>query len=267
MNTNFGTWTNDKEGSGTDPTEEQIDPTFARHQDTDFPSVEDVTAAAVANAQQVPHQQQGHQQVHQHQNIHHQHAHQQQHPHQQHPHQTHEDHMRAAQAAAELQQVQQHQQHQHAQHQHQLAAAAAAASNLQDAESNDEEAKMKMASGGASRPSRPVSGTKRAAQNRSAQKAFRQRKEKYIKDLEQQAAEVNTLKQTIEELRAENLQLRDYTLALQSRVIELSPASSHHPLSTTNQPPTNPTHDTSNVGVPTPPVAVFGGNKMFNNDK
>mmetsp|Transcript_6229 Transcript_6229/g.7700 ORF Transcript_6229/g.7700 Transcript_6229/m.7700 type:complete len:271 (-) Transcript_6229:226-1038(-) len=270
MNTNFSAWTNEKEGNTTDPTEEQIDPTFARHQDTDFPTVEDVTAAAVANAQQVPHQQQGHQQVHphQHQVIHHQHPHQQQHSHQQqHQHQTHDDHMRAAQAAAELQQVQQHQQHQHAQHQHQLAAAAAAASNLQDSDSNEGEGKMKMASAGSPRPSRPVSGTKRAAQNRSAQKAFRQRKEKYIKDLEQQAAEVNTLKQTIEELRAENLQLRDYTLALQSRVIELSPASSHHPLSTTSQPPTNQSHDSSNVGVPAPPAAVFSGNKMFNNDK
>ncbi|CAH6721445.1 hypothetical protein CLIB1444_06S02322 [[Candida] jaroonii] len=68
---------------------------------------------------------------------------------------------------------------------------------------------------------RPVSTTKRAAQNRSAQKAFRQRREKYIKDLETQAAEVPNLKQTIEDLRSENLRLRDYTIALQSKLIEM----------------------------------------------
>lgn len=68
---------------------------------------------------------------------------------------------------------------------------------------------------------RPLSTTRRAAQNRSAQKAFRQRKERYIKDLEAQATEVRALKQTIEDLRAENLRLRDYTIALQGRIIEL----------------------------------------------
>lgn len=70
-------------------------------------------------------------------------------------------------------------------------------------------------------PKRPVSNTRRAAQNRSAQKAFRQRKERYIKDLEAQAAEVPGLKQAIEDLKAENLRLRDYTIALQGRIIEL----------------------------------------------
>ncbi|SGZ49850.1 CIC11C00000005803 [Sungouiella intermedia] len=70
---------------------------------------------------------------------------------------------------------------------------------------------------------RHVSTTKRAAQNRNAQKAFRQRREKYVKELEATAAEVAELHKTIEELRQENLQLRDYTLALQSRLIELSP--------------------------------------------
>lgn len=68
---------------------------------------------------------------------------------------------------------------------------------------------------------RPVLTTKRAAQNRNAQRAFRQRKEKYIKELESKAAETEVLKQQIEELKAENMQLRDYTLALQLRVIEL----------------------------------------------
>lgn len=68
---------------------------------------------------------------------------------------------------------------------------------------------------------RQVLTTKRAAQNRNAQRAFRQRKEKYIKELEAKAAETDVLKQTIEELKAENMQLRDYTLQLQLRVIEM----------------------------------------------
>lgn len=70
---------------------------------------------------------------------------------------------------------------------------------------------------------RMLSGTKRAAQNRNAQKAFRQRREKYVKELEATAAEVPELHKTIEELRRENIQLRDYTLALQSRLIEMTP--------------------------------------------
>lgn len=89
---------------------------------------------------------------------------------------------------------------------------------------------------------RPVSTTKRAKQNRNAQRAFRQRKEKYIKELEAKATETDHLKQTIEELRAENLQLRDYTLALQSRVIELSPPNQIAP---------------QGDGVPPPPAAIF----------
>lgn len=70
---------------------------------------------------------------------------------------------------------------------------------------------------------RNVSTTKRAAQNRNAQKAFRQRRDKYVKELEATAAQVAELHKTIEELRQENLNLRDYTLVLQSRVIELTP--------------------------------------------
>lgn len=70
---------------------------------------------------------------------------------------------------------------------------------------------------------RLLSATKRAAQNRNAQKAFRERKEKYVKELEATAAEVAGLHKTIAELRQENMQLRDYTLALQSRLIELGP--------------------------------------------
>lgn len=70
---------------------------------------------------------------------------------------------------------------------------------------------------------KPLSGTKRALQNRKAQRAFRQRKDKYVKDLETKANEVEHLKQQLDQLRNENMELRDYTLALQSRLIEVSP--------------------------------------------
>ncbi|KAK9466032.1 hypothetical protein V1512DRAFT_264584 [Lipomyces arxii] len=67
---------------------------------------------------------------------------------------------------------------------------------------------------------RPLATTKRAAQNRAAQRAFRQRKECYIKDLETKVVEIKNMKEIIDGLRQENLQLRDYILALQSRLIE-----------------------------------------------
>lgn len=71
-----------------------------------------------------------------------------------------------------------------------------------------------------SRNGRALTNTKRAAQNRSAQRAFRQRKEQHIRELEAQVKEVDSLKQTIESLRQENTQLRDYSLALQAKLIE-----------------------------------------------
>lgn len=67
---------------------------------------------------------------------------------------------------------------------------------------------------------RPLTNTKRAEQNRQAQRAFRQRKELYIKDLETKVNELKQSKDTIDALRQENIQLRDYILALQSRLIE-----------------------------------------------
>lgn len=122
------------------------------------------------------------------------------------------------------QQHQQHQQQQHQQQQH---------SQL----SQDEEMEI-------NRQGRPLTNTKRAQQNRQAQRAFRQRKELYIKDLEAKVKELEQSKDTIDALRQENIQLRDYILALQSRLIE-------HP-----------------GGVPTPP-AVYArqANDMYEHHK
>lgn len=246
MNTNFTGWPKD---------EEQIDPSFARHQDADFGSVtvDDVTAAAaIAHAQSNSNQSNSNTNLNTshgntgtddknnsrkasdvtdiNQAIHDQ------------------ENEVTSQLAAEIhRQQQQQQQNQQAQqehqHQHHLSTnEAIARASVLGNEGQHESSNIKKANGtggpirhsstsssGLSSPisgnPRQLSGTKRAAQNRNAQKAFRQRKEKYIKDLEATAAETTSLKQTIEELRAENLQLRDYTLALQSRVIELSPGN------------------------------------------
>lgn len=89
---------------------------------------------------------------------------------------------------------------------------------------------------------RALSTSRRAYQNRQAQRAFRQRKDMYIKDLEAKVNELNKSKDVMAELRKENLQLRDYILALQSRLIE-------HP-----------------SGMPTPP-AVYSPTDVYDSQK
>lgn len=74
-----------------------------------------------------------------------------------------------------------------------------------------------------SRGRKVVSGTRRAAQNRNAQKAFRQRREKYVKDLEATSAQMEEMKKKMQKLEQENAQLREYTVALQTRLIQLNP--------------------------------------------
>ncbi|KAF7188753.1 putative transcription factor kapC [Pseudocercospora fuligena] len=82
---------------------------------------------------------------------------------------------------------------------------------------------------------RELSTSKRAAQNRAAQRAFRQRKEGYIKKLEEQVKEFQTMEQNYKTLQNENYQLREYILGLQSRLLEnqadFPPAPSHVNLS------------------------------------
>ncbi|KAL8694653.1 MAG: hypothetical protein Q9218_000748 [Villophora microphyllina] len=67
---------------------------------------------------------------------------------------------------------------------------------------------------------RELSTSKRAAQNRQAQRAFRQRKEGHIKYLEAQVKDYNSLSENFKSLQAENYQLRDYIINLQSRLLE-----------------------------------------------
>lgn len=67
---------------------------------------------------------------------------------------------------------------------------------------------------------RPLSTSKRAAQNRAAQRAFRQRKESYIRKLEEQVKEYEVMSQEYKALQAENYQLREYVINLQSRLLD-----------------------------------------------
>jgi len=67
---------------------------------------------------------------------------------------------------------------------------------------------------------RELSTSKRAAQNRAAQRAFRQRKEEYIKSLKDQVKDYEAMADRYKAMQAENYQLRDYIITLQSRLLE-----------------------------------------------
>ncbi|KAJ5101281.1 BZIP transcription factor [Penicillium alfredii] len=67
---------------------------------------------------------------------------------------------------------------------------------------------------------RELSTSKRAAQNRAAQRAFRQRKETYIRKLEEEVKSLEPLKEQVKQLIGENYQLREYIINLQSRLLE-----------------------------------------------
>ncbi|MDI1485934.1 MAG: hypothetical protein OHK93_004123 [Ramalina farinacea] len=69
------------------------------------------------------------------------------------------------------------------------------------------------------RGKRELSTSKRAAQNRAAQRAFRQRKEGHIKALETQVREFNALNETFKAVQGENHALREYALSLQQDLV------------------------------------------------
>ncbi|KAI2636165.1 hypothetical protein GGS21DRAFT_514857 [Xylaria nigripes] len=68
---------------------------------------------------------------------------------------------------------------------------------------------------------RELSQSKRAAQNRAAQRAFRQRKEHYIKKLEQQVRDYTEMEHTYKAIQNDNYALREYVILLQSRLLDL----------------------------------------------
>ncbi|KAI9820351.1 MAG: hypothetical protein M1827_005973 [Pycnora praestabilis] len=108
---------------------------------------------------------------------------------------------------------------------------------------------------------RELSTSKRAAQNRAAQRAFRQRKEQYIKKLEDQVRDYNDLNDNYKATLAENYQLRDYIINLQSRLIE---SQGEYP-----QPPSNielnhprPVDSSHQVAAPTAPMGPSAASQL-----
>ncbi|KAL1917625.1 uncharacterized protein VTP21DRAFT_4018 [Calcarisporiella thermophila] len=69
--------------------------------------------------------------------------------------------------------------------------------------------------------------SRRAAQNRAAQRAFRQRKDRYVKDLEEKVRELDTLQLAFQEKCRENEQLYDMVRELQAEIAQLSGAGDH----------------------------------------
>ncbi|KAF7722550.1 hypothetical protein EC973_002974 [Apophysomyces ossiformis] len=69
---------------------------------------------------------------------------------------------------------------------------------------------------------RPVSSSKRAAQNRAAQRAFRQRKDQYIKGLEKRVQQLDQWGLELEWLRKENKFLLETIHELEKRLIQLT---------------------------------------------
>ncbi|KAF1348719.1 hypothetical protein BDV97DRAFT_399278 [Delphinella strobiligena] len=67
---------------------------------------------------------------------------------------------------------------------------------------------------------RELSTTKRAAQNRAAQRAFRQRKEQYICQLEEDIKKYKGIEDDFTTLQADNHALRNYIMDLQGRLSE-----------------------------------------------
>lgn len=67
---------------------------------------------------------------------------------------------------------------------------------------------------------KPLRNTKRAAQNRNAQKAFRQRRERYIKDLENKAKDYDRMASECGILQRENEALQNYVAKLQKRITD-----------------------------------------------
>ncbi|GAB0131551.1 hypothetical protein EsDP_00000017 [Epichloe bromicola] len=93
---------------------------------------------------------------------------------------------------------------------------------------------------------RELSQSKRAAQNRAAQRAFRQRKEGYIKKLEQQVREFADNEQALKAMQSENYALRDYVIHLQSRLLDIQG----------EYPPPPPNINLSQAGGPPPPASA-----------
>lgn len=101
---------------------------------------------------------------------------------------------------------------------------------------------------------RVVIASKRAAQNRAAQKAFRQRKERYIKDLERKAKLMDKWKLEMDQLRHQNKELVENSIRLEKQIHQQQQQIRH--LETTSNGNISPVTE-SNVEVIPAPVVVY----------
>jgi hypothetical protein len=101
---------------------------------------------------------------------------------------------------------------------------------------------------------RVLATSKRAAQNRAAQRAFRQRKDRYIKSLEQKANEFDLSHSIIADLRKENIYLRDYVVRLQNEVDSLNTELGRAPMFASQPPQRTP--QTTQTQPTTLPVSL-----------
>lgn len=98
---------------------------------------------------------------------------------------------------------------------------------------------------------RAVIPSKRAAQNRAAQRAFRQRKERYVKDLEKKAKLMDEWKIEMEQLRQQNKELKENQLKLEKQIHQQQKKFNE------NDKPISPlTSPAMSVEVVPPPVVV-----------
>ncbi|KAI0890450.1 uncharacterized protein GGS22DRAFT_183794 [Annulohypoxylon maeteangense] len=100
---------------------------------------------------------------------------------------------------------------------------------------------------------RELSQSKRAAQNRAAQRAFRQRKEHYIKKLEQQVRDFSEMEQSFKAIQNDNYALREYVIQLQSRLLELQVELPQPPPNMNITPPTAASTSTRGAHASTAP--------------
>ncbi|KAI9312347.1 hypothetical protein BX666DRAFT_2031091 [Dichotomocladium elegans] len=97
-----------------------------------------------------------------------------------------------------------------------------------------------------------VIDTRRAEQNRAAQRAFRQRKERYVKELESKVCELQGLQERLEKLEEENTHL-------QQRLWELE----HRPPVSAQVPAPPAPAPTPAAATPTEPFIVIRCTKSF----
>jgi hypothetical protein len=94
------------------------------------------------------------------------------------------------------------------------------------------------------------------------QRAFRQRKEGYIKKLEEQVRDYTLLNENYKAIQAENYQLRDYIINLQSRLIESQGDFPQPPPNIDGLHPGNPVQHPPHHTAPGGPNSMAGLDQM-----